>query len=59
MKFQTFRCSCGYVCITPQKKPNCPDCGKFMALVPDEKGIREINGKIIPVLHRIAFGRAL
>lgn len=59
MKFQTFRCSCGYVCITPQKKPNCQDCGKFMALVTDETRLQEIDRKLRPRLHLIAFGRAL
>jgi hypothetical protein len=30
MKFQAFKCECGYQCITPEESPKCRDCGKKM-----------------------------
>ena len=56
MKFQSFRCDCGYVCISPEEIPECRDCGKVMVLVTDEKGKQEIDRKIRPVLNRIVNG---
>ena len=56
MKFSPFRCTCGYVCITPEDQPHCRDCGKFMEHVTDEAGIQEVEKKLRVVMKRIAYG---
>ena len=33
MKFQAFKCGCGYQVVTTQDTPKCPDCGKKMVLM--------------------------
>lgn len=39
MKFQAFKCTCGYKVATPEEHPKCADCGKDMILM--EKGSEE------------------
>jgi uncharacterized Zn finger protein (UPF0148 family) len=57
MQYRSFRCSCGYVCVTPEGKPICPDCGKALTLVTDEAEKKEVDTIIRPVLHQIATGK--
>ena len=56
MKYQYFKCPCGYNLLTASDDPQCPQCGLLMELVTDEAGKREMNEKFRPIVKKIAFG---
>lgn len=50
MKFQSFRCDCGFICISPAMLPKCAECGRLMRIVTDEKDQAEIDRMIRPMI---------
>jgi hypothetical protein len=54
MMFKAFKCSCGYVCITPEDRPLCHDCQKPLIPAASPEEARIIEGKLARYYRKIS-----
>jgi len=57
MKFEMYKCGCGYREITPGSEPICPDCGKKMSVITDLEEREHFDQKLRGVMGEIISGK--
>ena len=57
MKFELFKCKCGYREITPSTKPVCLDCGKKLSVMTDPTERDQFDKEIKGLLRDLSQGK--
>lgn len=57
MRFELFKCGCGYRQITPAREPVCPDCGNKMSVMTNEKERDQFDEEIKRVFRGLSHGK--